>query len=856
MVFSMTASTMLLPNANAHTPLWTIPTYAFLAASPNPVGVNQKVDINFWIDKVPPTAFGNYGMDWHNMIVTVTEPNGQNLTLGPLTSDATGGTYTTFVPNQVGNYTLVGNFPTQTVTNENPYPYTPGPLIEAGLAFLNDTYTASTSNTVVLNVQQQPIATSYPSTPLPTSYWTNPVNAENQNWAVIDGNWLGLGGGAFANTGTYDANSNYNPYTTAPGSAHVLWTKPLALGGLIGGEYTTDTTNIYATGTAYEPKFQPVIIDGILYYTQFPGAANDFGPLTAVSLATGQTLWTENTPQPLKCGMVYKFQTGDQYGAHAYLFTGPEGGLGLGFVTNIQNPLPNVWSMYDAMTGAWILNITNPNPGILVDGPNGETLSYTVAGGMMTMWNASLCIATASTNLYFYVVYSSGEVWRPPQGAAIPWSGGNQWSVPIATNMSGVPISLSLSEVSNGVALLTQSAPTAEGGAQSGWEIFAGYSTTTGQLLWGPTNVTLPVWTNVDIVAGDGIFALYNQQAATFTGYSLTTGTQLWGPTTPESSPWSYFSSPISGEIMDGSLYTWNIGGQIYCYNITTGAVEWSWSAGSSGYNTPYSSYPLWFSPMPDLADGMIYMASSHDYTTPFYQGAQLYCINATSGQELWSTLLFGGTQGNSRAIADGVLVSDNCYDNQIYAFGMGPSKTTVTAPDIGVTTATPITITGTVTDISPGAQQQAVAANFPNGLPCVSDASMSQFMEAVYQQQSMPTNVTGVPVTLSVVDANGNSRVIGTTTSDASGTFAYNWTPNIPGNYTITATFAGSQAYYGSSAETHIYASAAPGATAAPTATPTSVANLYFVPAIAGLFVLIIAVLAVVVLSMLRKRP
>ena len=75
----------------------------------------------------------------------------------------------------------------------------------------------------------------------------------------------------------------------------------------------------------------------------------------------------------------------------------------------------------------------------------------------------------------------------------------------------------------------------------------------------------------------------------------------------------------------------------------------------------------------------------------------------------------------------------------------MGPSKTTVNAPQVGVTTATPVTITGTVTDISAGAQQKAVAANYPNGLPCVSDASMTQFMEAVYEQQPMPTNITGV---------------------------------------------------------------------------------------------------------------
>ncbi len=31
-----------LPIANAHTPAWTIPTYAYLAVSPNPIGVGQN----------------------------------------------------------------------------------------------------------------------------------------------------------------------------------------------------------------------------------------------------------------------------------------------------------------------------------------------------------------------------------------------------------------------------------------------------------------------------------------------------------------------------------------------------------------------------------------------------------------------------------------------------------------------------------------------------------------------------------------------------------------------------------------------------------------------------------------------
>ena len=64
-----------------------------------------------------------------------------------------------------------------------------------------------------------------------------------------------------------------------------------------------------------------------------------------------------------------------------------------------------------------------------------------------------------------------------------------------------------------------------------------------------------------------------------------------------------------------------------------------------------------------------------------------------------------------------------NAYDNQIYAWGKGPTKVTVSAPGASIEQGRSLVITGTVTDLSAGSQQQAVAANFPNGLPAVSDA-------------------------------------------------------------------------------------------------------------------------------------
>ena len=142
--------------------------------------------------------------------------------------------------------------------------------------------------------------------------------------------------------------------------------------------------------------------------------------------------------------------------------------------------------------------------------------------------------------------------------------------------------------------------------------------------------------------------------------------------------------------------------------------------------------------------------------------------------------------------LAYGILTSLNAYDNQIYAYGQGPSSTTVSAPQAGIVTNSPVTITGSVMDVSAGAKQEAVAADYPNGLPCVSDASQSQFMATVYEQQPDAHNETGVPVTISVIDSNNNYRVIGTTTTDGTGKYGFTRTPDIAGNYTVIATFAG----------------------------------------------------------------
>jgi hypothetical protein len=192
-------------------------------------------------------------------------------------------------------------------------------------------------------------------------------------------------------------------------------------------------------------------------------------------------------------------------------------------------------------------------------------------------------------------------------------------------------------------------------------------------------------------------------------------------------------------------------------------------------------------------------------------------------------------------------------YDQRVYAIGKGPTAMTVTAPDSNVEVGKSITIRGTVMDNSPGLKTTAMQLRFPNGVAAVSDESMSAWMLYVYKQFEQPT-ATGVPVTISVVDANGNYRTIGTATSDATGQFSFSWQPDIAGLYTVIATFDGSNAYYSSYAETSFSADEA-AATPAPAATQApSMADLYFLPISVALVVLVVIVLAMLAVMMMKK--
>lgn len=389
-------------------------------------------------------------------------------------------------------------------------------------------------------------------------------------------------------------------------------------------------------------------------------------------------------------------------------------------------------------------------------------------------------------------------------------------------------------------------------GTPESWQWEAGFSTSDGHNLW-QANRTEPIGATTWALLGpaeDGVYTEFRESTMTWYAYSLYTGQQVWGPTTPY--PQAFGSYSWQASIAYGYLLGLDFAGYLHAFNISTGVEAWAFFTGSSGTATPYGTWVL-NNPPPTSAGGLIYVVAGHAYNPPLYPGAQIYCINATNGNLVWSEL--GFYTYDPVEVADGVLLCYNCYDGQIYAYGQGLSATTVTAPEVGIPEGNQVLIQGTVTDQSP-AKTTSLGAPAA-GTPAISDDSMSAWMAYLYMQQPKPTNATGVTVTLTAIDSNGNLITLGQATSDDTGKYAFPWTtPTVPGLYKVTATFSGTNSYYSSSAETDFIVTSGPTSTVAPTAIPTSAADMYFIPAIAGLFILIIVGLVVLALLMLRKRP
>jgi len=293
----------------------------------------------------------------------------------------------------------------------------------------------------------------------------------------------------------------------------------------------------------------------------------------------------------------------------------------------------------------------------------------------------------------------------------------------------------------------------------------------------------------------------------------------------------------------------------VYAFNWTNGDIVWHYVDHAVPFETPYTDVNgtqcYSFNGGGFVADGKLYTYNTeHTPTYPVARGWGIQCINTTNGQGVWK--IYGSSEAPGE-ISDGYLVAGNSADGNIYVYGKGQSATTVSAPQTAITSGTSAIISGTVLDQSPAQP----------GTPCVAAQSMSQYMEYIHMQQPITglwqnTSIVGVPVSIDAVDPNGNFVHIATVTSDGTtGTFAYTWTPTTPGDYKISATFAGDDSYGSSFAASYatvanVHATEAPTTTSAPSNLATTTDLMTYIVLVGIAIIIAIAIATVLIL---RKR-
>ncbi|MCW4053657.1 MAG: PQQ-binding-like beta-propeller repeat protein [Candidatus Bathyarchaeota archaeon] len=854
LMLAITVSIVALPNASAQQ---SIKTFPFIGATPNPVGVNQEVLFHVGIT----TPLFSQEMGWEGLSIIIKGPDGTTETISNIRTDSTGATGRNWVPEEAGNYTVQTHFPEQATTPTKVAGTFFTGVFPEGTVFLEGN---STELTVV--VQEEPIVI-YPEHPLPTEYWTRPIDGQQREWYTVSASWLE------AST-FYEPNNLYAPYNDdAPETAHVLWARVMTQGGLVGGALGETYLeglgyHSFEMGDAYEPKFaNRIIMAGKLYYDRY-ASPDIYHEIVCVDLHTGEELWSRTLldNRTIAFGQLMYWDTYDYHGVYDYLWV----------------TIGSTYHAFDPTTGDWMYTIRNVPSGTRVMGPKGEILVYSVNlnDGYMTLWNSTNIPALYASNVIGSMGWGQWKAMGRTVGATdlhnvtfagdpinpgflpTPYSG-YVWNVSIPTDLPGsIGGFLSVNGFTDDRILVTSYDRTEvssaainidpENGA-IGRVIFR--NTWNAPSEWEEGNL----WVTLEAITPNGengVFVIRTAEDQKYYGFSTDNGEHLW--TTSESEYYlNYYG--ISREhppiIAYDKMYSTGVSGIVYCYDVHTGERLWTYEA-----TDPYSEI-LWTNNWwlyPTFAtDGKVYFGhQEHSPIDPRPRGGPFICLNATTGEEIWRAngLVRQSLWGGRAIIGDSIIATQDTYSQRIYAIGKGPSAMTVTAaPKVSVEGGS-VLVEGMVTDVSPGTNDAALTMRFPNGVPAVSDADMSDWMLYVYKQFPRPSDVVGVEVVMSVLDPNGNSYVVGTTTSNDNGYFGSAFTPEVPGLYKITATFAGSGAYYGTYAETFINVEGAPSPTPIPTPEPESTADIYLLPATIGIIITVVVATIVIVL-MLRRR-
>ena len=763
--YTASSLTFLVQSESVTIPAAKLPSFSFVNTVPySKAGTGDTIYIVGWVS--PPREYISAIFSEFDFVITT--PDGTKDTSiqqpeSPATSSFS------YVCSQAGTYSVVLKFPG------------------------SDVYLPSESPAWTWTVEDGYVVPTYPSEPLPTGPWKYPIPNSYQQWFQIAGPWPESQFNASYN--------NFNPWSTAPNTPHVLWRMVGGSAGITGGSEGMGGGGIVGAGGS-----APTVVaaQGRLYYTTSENYVSSSTTLQShpvlwcVDQFTGEVIFKKDIP-------------GTGSGGTPIIEIQPRVKIDPEAIEYVTGGAFSLW-----LTGGGLREI-NPF--------TGEIMYYNASLSVSMYHDHAFYINNypQTGNLSKFDCRSKGIIWTNNAGA-ISFAPGRSGSFP--------------SYAWNGILIALQRGT----GGYPNDGVLRSWNATDGAILSPATSLAndLPAYAmsgagTGGIIVGDGKMFVHCSDLYTY-AIDIYTGKIAWKSDTPTEYPWgdfvAYNAASAYGMVIEQS---WD--GHLWAYDTSNGKLVWKSDYTGNTTETAMGTYAWWGKLA--IADGKIYGGTGqHTQPSPNARGDRLYCVNATDGTFIWSLPEW---QTGSNGISSGMLFQNNNLDGCLYMFGKGPTAVTVSASPKTVANGANVLIEGTVTDQSPGSKDT----------PAVSDASQESWVPYLYMNKPMPTNATGVTVFLQAMGSDGTVIDITHVTTDIMGNYKYVWTPPAQDAYTILATFEGSESYWTSSGATGLsVGSALPEpvvAEAAPDNTPI------FAGIIAAVVVAI--VIGILNLVMLRRR-